>query len=35
MAYYSFPTGKRYKKENVRKLNNPPKNFEADFYKID
>ena len=28
-----MPTGKLYKKENVRKLNNPPTNFEADFYK--
>ena len=33
MTFYSWPTGKRHKKENIRKLNNLPKNFKADFYK--
>ena len=28
-----MPTGKLHKKENIRKLNNLPKNFEVDFYK--
>ena len=33
MAFYSLSTGKLHKKENIRKLNNFAKNFEADFYK--
>ena len=33
MAFHSLPTGKLHKKENIRKLNNLPKNFEVDFYK--
>ena len=33
MAFYYLPTGKLHKTENIRKLNNFAKNFEAGFYK--
>ena len=33
MVSSSLPTGKLYKKENIRSLNNPPKNFKSDFSK--
>ena len=33
MAFYYLPTGKLHKTENIRKLNNFAKTFQAGFYK--